>query len=232
MFGAREKKSSESPVFQTTQRWVPVEEIKDGVVKLKTGGYLKIIEITPVNFKLKSLHEQKAILMAYKSFLKACPFDMQIVVQSRRADTSPHTGRIKQFYGKETNSKVKEMMLDYINLVQNMSLRRKSISRRFFIIITYKPPADTVLKNVKYEDIIQDLHDKALKVKEYISKCGNSVVEYSQHSLRGTPQEDSEILNILYTYLNKRLSAIQNLENNPLSYVNQLAPTTEARELI
>lgn len=226
MFKGKKGRNIENTALMTTQRWVPVEDIRDGIVKLKTGDYVKIIEVMPVNFKLKSIQEQRAILLEYKSFLKACQFDMQIVVQSKRADTSSHTNRIKQFYSRENNIKVKEMMMDYINLVQNMSLRRKSISRRFFTVITYKPPADTALKNVKYEDIVQDLHDKALKVKEYLGKCGNTVVEYEEHSLEGTPMEDNEIANILYTYFNKRLAPIQNLENKPLTYVNDLAPTT------
>ena len=230
MFDKKKSKKIEKPAIATTQRWIPVEEIRDGVVKLKTESYIKIIEVIPVNFKLKSLNEQRAILMQYKSFLKACQFDMQIVVQSRRTDTSPHTEKIRQFYGKENNQKVQDMMLDYINLVQNMSLRRKSISRRFFIVITYRPPVDTSLKNVKYEDIIQDLHDKALKVKEYLSKCGNTIVEYDEHSLEGTPVEDNEMLNVLYTYLNKKLASMQNLDNKPLLYVNKLAPTTNIIE--
>jgi len=230
MLNRKKSQIIERPAIATTQRWIPVEDIRDGVVKLKTDDYIKMIEVIPVNFKLKSLNEQRAILMQYKSFLKACQFDMQIVVQSRRADTSTHTEKIRQFYGKENNEKVQDMMLDYINLVKNMSLRRKSISRRFFIVITYRPPADTSLKNVKYEDIIQDLHDKAIKIKEYLSKCGNAVVEYNEHSLEGTMVENNEILNVLYTYLNKRLAPIQNLNNKPLLYVNELAPTTNNAE--
>lgn len=214
----------------TVQKWVPVEDLKDGIVKLNTGDYIKIIEILPVNFKLKSIQEQKAILMGYKAFLKACRFDMQLVVQSRRADTTPHISRIKEFYNKENNSKVQEMMMDYINLVRNMSLRRKSISRRFFIVITYKPPADTPIKDIKYEDIVQDFHDKALKIKEYLNKCGNSVVEYEEHGQEGISLEDNQILNVLYTYLNKRLAPIQALENKPFEYVNCLAPTAIINE--
>ena len=230
MFKKRVSRDIDNQALLTTQKWVPVERIKDGVIKLKAGDYIKIIEVTPVNFKLKSLQEQRAILLEYKAFLKACQFDMQIVVQSKRADTSLHTDRIKQFYSKEANEKVKEMMIDYINLVQNMSLRRKSISRRFFIVVAFSPPADTALKNVRYEEIVQDLHDKALKVKEYLSKCGNTIVEYEDYPPDGVPLEDNEIINILYTYLNKRLSIIQNLENKPLAYVNELAPATNIKK--
>lgn len=220
-------KKKKDPILESTQKWMPIESIKDGIVKLKHEQYLKIIEVTPVNFKLKSKSEQKAILYEYKSFLKGCPFDMQIVVQSRRTDVSIHTKKIEEYYEKENNLKVREMMNDYISLVKTMSVKKKSISRRFFIVISYSPPAQASIKNVSYEEIYQDLTDKVLKVKQYLVKCQNQIIEYDDNTIDNSKLEDSEIINILYTYLNKNNSVIQNLDNRPLEYASYVSPCVE-----
>lgn len=37
----------------STQKWLPVKEFKDGVIVMKDGRYVKVIEVLPVNFYLK-----------------------------------------------------------------------------------------------------------------------------------------------------------------------------------
>ena len=71
--------------LKSIQKWIPIEEILEGgIVKLKQNKYLKIIQITPINFNLKSNLEKEAILNSYKIFLKTCDFDIQILIQSKK----------------------------------------------------------------------------------------------------------------------------------------------------
>ena len=57
--------------IKSVQEWLPFENILDnGIIKLKNSSYIKIIEIIPINFNLKSELEKEAILNSYKIFLK------------------------------------------------------------------------------------------------------------------------------------------------------------------
>lgn len=64
---------------KTIQQWMPIDYIlENGIIKLKNNKYIKILKITPINYNLKSDLEKSAILNSYKTFLKTCPFQMQI----------------------------------------------------------------------------------------------------------------------------------------------------------
>lgn len=71
--------------INSVQNWLPLEDIlEDGIIKLKNKTYVKIIEIIPINYNLKSNLEKEAILNSYKLFLKSCNFNIQILIQSRK----------------------------------------------------------------------------------------------------------------------------------------------------
>lgn len=192
-------------------KFINLKSIKNGIINLD-GSYIKIFEIDPINFNLKSVREQYDILYQYKVFLKSCNFDMQIVVQSRRSNISPHLNNINDFYYKEKSEKVKEMMSDYTNLVKDMSSKKKSISRRFFLITKYIPPADIKLDEINIEEVREDFTNKFLKVKQGLAKCGNSVREL----------DENEIINLLYTYLNKKTSVLQDLNGKLMEYLREV----------
>ena len=89
------------------QEWLPFEQILEGgVIKLKEEKYIKIIKIIPINYNLKSELEKEGILNSYKTFLKTCGFDIQILIQSNKEDLSKNILKIKEVVKKENNLKV------------------------------------------------------------------------------------------------------------------------------
>ena len=81
--------------FYSVQEWLPFEAIfENGIIKLKNSFYIKIIEIIPINYNLKSELEKEAILNSYKIFLKTCNFDFQILIQSNKENLDKHISNI------------------------------------------------------------------------------------------------------------------------------------------
>lgn len=75
--------------LESIQEWLPIVQIlENGIIKLKENNYIKIIKIIPVGYNLKSDLEKEAILNSYKTFLKTCNFDMQLIIQSNKEDLS------------------------------------------------------------------------------------------------------------------------------------------------
>ena len=87
----------------STQKWLPVKEFKDGVIVMKDGRYVKVIEVLPVNFYLKSETEQQNIIYYYASYLKIAPDNMQIRVLTQKADISTYLERLGGFLETENN---------------------------------------------------------------------------------------------------------------------------------
>lgn len=200
-FGSGKKKVSEEELVKTTvQNWQPIKDIKDGIVILKNGEYVKIIEVVPINFKLKSAADKKFLILNYRAFLKGCRFPMQISVQCRKADIDPHLNRIKALYKLEKNEDVKNLTQGYMRLVKSLSYGTKTaISRRFFLIFPYVTPPGK--KDEPFQEVVKQLKDKESKAKNFLEQCGNEIVD--------VPDETEYVANVLYTYLNKKTSEQQ-----------------------
>ena len=73
-----------------TQQFVPVKEIRNGIIVLKDGGYRGVLICSSVNFGLKSADEQHAITLGFQNFLNTLDFSIQIVINSRKMDLRPY----------------------------------------------------------------------------------------------------------------------------------------------
>ena len=180
---------------KTLQEWLPIQKIyDDGIVKTKDNRLIKIIKINPINYNLKSDLEKEAILNSYKIFLKTCNFDIQILIQSNKRDLTPHIKNIQKNISKKENKYLKEISKEYINYINKINLNRKSASKDFFIIISNK--INSKKDSFNSEEILKnDLKEKYFKIKECLSRSGNSVFELS------TKQE---IEKIFFSFLNTK----------------------------
>ena len=176
----------------SVQEWLPIQQIFDnGIIKLKNENYIKIIQIIPINFNLKSQLEKEAILNSYKIFLKTCNFNIQILIQSNKEDLSQHILQIKKNIQKKENKYLNELSENYIKFIQNLNHSKKSASKDFYLIISNENS-----ENFNSTEIIEnDLKEKYFKIKECLSRCGNDVIELS---------DKKEIIKIFYSLLNTR----------------------------
>ena len=125
--------------LKTVQNWMPFEKIlENGVIKLKNKSYIKILKISPINFNLKSFIEKEAILSSYKTFLKTCNFNIQILIQSNKENLSKHIENIKNNNLNEKEN-IKNVSKNYINFIREINQKRKSSSKNFYIIIKENP---------------------------------------------------------------------------------------------
>ena len=163
---------------KTLQEWLPIKEIdKKGVVKLKNNNLIKIIKVNPINYNLKSDLEKESILNSYKIFLKTCNFDIQILIQSNKEDLSHHINNIQKNISRKENKYLEKISKNYIQYINKINSERKSSSKDFYIIISYENKKNN---NIQTEELLKiDLKEKYFKIKECLSRTGNSVQEIS-----------------------------------------------------
>ena len=180
----------------STQQWIPIDTIlDDGIIKINNNKYIKILKIIPINYNLKSDLEKKAILNSYKIFLKTCNFDIQILIQSCKKNLKQHILNIQENINKEKNFYLKELANNYISYIENFNLSQKSSSKNFYIIISNENLKS--IDSIKSIEIIKnELKEKYFKIKECLSRCGNSVFEIN---------EKKEILDIYNSFFNNRI---------------------------
>ena len=71
---------------RATQDFLPIKEVRDGIVVLKDGELRAIVLANSVNLSLKSADEQRATIIQFQNFLNTLDFSVQISVQSRKLD--------------------------------------------------------------------------------------------------------------------------------------------------
>ncbi len=176
------------------QEWISFDEIlQKGIIKMKNETYIKIIKIIPINYNLKSELEKEAILNSYKTFLKTCNFDIQILIQSTKEDLSKHISKIKEKIKNENNLNLSKISNKYIEFINNLNHEKNSSSKNFYIIIKSK--------NKNSEEMqISELNENYLKIKECLSRCGNNVFEIISKE---------ELKNILFSFFNTRKSLLK-----------------------
>ena len=182
----------------SVQEWLPFKKILDnGIIKINNNTYIKILNIKPINYNLKSELEKEAILNSYKIFLKTCNFDIQILIQSNKENLSNHISKIN-IQKKLENKKINKISEKYINYINNLNLNKKSSNKLFYIILKNSINNE----NEKTEEIIIDeLNDNYYKIKECLARCGNIVKDVSNKD---------EIKNIIYSFINKRMYNSEN----------------------
>jgi len=175
-----------------TEDMIPVTEIKNGIIHLQDGRYVKILEVEPINFLLRSSREQRSIIASFASWLKISPVKLQVKVLTKKADISKHLNAISRDMERETNEKCRELQQDYYNLIETIG-SREAITRRFLLIFEYEPTFNN--RSTDYSEIVSTLETAARTAKQYFLHCDNIIVTHEN--------EDAFLMDILYTVFNR-----------------------------
>ncbi|MDQ3089730.1 MAG: hypothetical protein M3Q24_01075 [bacterium] len=121
----------------STQEFVPIKEVRDGILLLKDGGMRGIFLASSLNFALKSEDERTAILFQFQDFLNSLDFTVQIVVQSRKLDIRPYLALLEEQVKKQTNSLMRIQTGEYIEFIRNFAENTNIMTKHFFIVVPY-----------------------------------------------------------------------------------------------
>ena len=176
--------------------YVPVERITNGVIYTRDHRYVKIVEVIPVNFLLRSAQEQRSIIYSFISYLKIAPVKVQFKVLTKRADIDRHVTAVRKELERETDPHCRMLQEDYLRLIYQLG-SREAITRRFFLIFEYEPLPGT-RRGDEETEAIASLQTAARSAANYLRQCGNSVVRHED--------EDEATAEILYHVLCRRES--------------------------
>src|SRR3989339_1194755 len=124
---------------KATQEFVPIKEVRDGIVVLKDGSMRGIVLSSSVNFSLKSEDERNAIIMQFQDFLNSLDFVVQICVESRRLDIRPYIALLEERYKEQVNDLMKIQTQEYIGFVKKFTEDNNIMTKSFFVIVSYDP---------------------------------------------------------------------------------------------
>lgn len=129
-------------VGRASQDFLPIKEIRDGVVLLRNGEMRVVLMVSSVNFALKSDDEQTAILLQFQNFLNSLDFHIQFFVESRRLDIRPYLRTLETRLIEQANDLLKIQTREYIEFIRKFTESVDIMSKSFFVVVPYDPPVN------------------------------------------------------------------------------------------
>jgi len=176
--------------------YLPITQIKDGIIHTKDGRFVKVVEIVPINFLLRSEREQRNIIYSFISYLKISPVKLQLKVLTKRADINKHLDKVYEEIAAETDPRCKALQEDYARLIHRLG-SKEAITRRFLLVFEHEPFGGLRRGNQEAE-AITELQTAVRNAKTFLAQCGNEVLV--------PDNEDEAVTEILYNLLNRRSS--------------------------
>ncbi|MFA6338535.1 MAG: hypothetical protein WCW87_00515 [Candidatus Paceibacterota bacterium] len=132
---------------KATQDFIPMKEIRDGIVVLKDGSLRAIVMTSSLNFALKSEDEQNAIILQFQNFLNSVNFSIQIFAESRKLDIRPYIALLENRLKDQVSDLMKIQTGEYIEFIRTFTESTNIMTKSFFIVIPYSPAILNIKKS-------------------------------------------------------------------------------------
>ena len=191
---AKRKEGKRKPKkLSFTQDFIPIKNLEHGIIETTDGRYIKILEIEPINFMLRSEEEQYEIICSFASWLKISPVHLQFKSITRKADSDKHIAMLRKETETEESEQCKKLSEGYIRLIKDVG-SREALTRRFFLIFRYEELRRN--ENSDYGQICSTLLTAEQNARAYFMQCGHNILQ---------PKDpDEATAEILYMFFNRR----------------------------
>jgi len=177
---------------KATQDFVPIKEVREGILLLKDGGLRAVILANSVNLSLKSGEEQKATIMQFQNFLNTIDFPVQINVQSRRLDIRPYLLLLENRMKVQNEPLLKLQTKEYQEFIKNFTESVSIMTKSFFIVVPYtekgSAPSNTTIfsrffkkknkeemkldEKIDFEEKRSQLEQRVSVIQQGLNRCG------------------------------------------------------------
>lgn len=196
--------------YKSTQQFVDIEEIRDGVVVLKNGGLRRILLVSGINFELKSEEEQNIITYAYQNFLNTIGFSVQFVIHSRKINIEDYLNKLSEKREKEENDLLKNQISEYTEFIRSFVEMNAVMAKTFFCIVPYdsiqiSKAGQNLVSSLKFweknkkEPGKEDISQKIMQINQRTEQVIDGL---SQIGLRSIALNNEELIELFYNLYN------------------------------
>ena len=179
---------------KAAQDFVPIKEVRNGIVILKDGSLRALLMASSINLALKSQDEQQAIIGQFQNFLNSLEFTAQFFVESRDLDIRPYIALLEARYTQELDDLMRIQIREYIAFIKDFTERANIMSKNFFIVVPYDPAfasrgggiasvfsgssaAATAISDAQFEQYRTQLEQRISVVEQGLVRTGVRVVQ-------------------------------------------------------
>ena len=200
MFALQKSRSKTSSRSQ-----IAIKGVRDGILMLPGNQYRAVLQVSSLNFELKSEEEQDAIIDTYESFLNSVGSSLQVLIRTREIDMDKYLEDLTQRLDGEAEPVYRKQLKNYDEFIRSLITTNKILTRHFYIIVPYYVSGKTEFELVQEQ----------LNLKLDIATKG--MLRIGMH----TKQLGSlEILDLFYSFYSPVQSKIQPLTEQTLQLIH------------
>lgn len=139
MFNKKKEQQNTQQHFESTQKYLEIDQVKDDTIFLKDGSLRAVFMVSSVNMELRSDQESMSIISGYQSALNSLDFPIQIIVQSRRVDLTSYMATLDESASKQTIPLLKDQTYEYLAFLKQILANVNVMDKRFLIVAPYYP---------------------------------------------------------------------------------------------
>jgi hypothetical protein len=197
------------PDSRPSQSFVPVKEVRNGIIVLKQGGYRGVLMCSSTNFALKSPDEQKAIIGGFQNFLNTLDFSAEIVIHSRKMDIRPYLAMLAEREAAQQTDLMKVQVREYAQFVRNFIEGADIMTKLFYVIVPYDSGAAVAVggglplfggqKASPAQGLSQSFEQSKAQLEQRMALVASGLMNTG---IRAVPLGTEEIIELLYRSFN------------------------------
>lgn len=218
------KQSKKDNSNASTQRFLPIAEIKNNTVVLKNGGLRSVLQTTSVNFNLKSEEEQNALIYSYQSFLNTLDFPVQIIIRSKKLDIDKYIENLRKIGENQTDQLMQRQTEEYTDYISKLVEYADIMEKKFYVVIPVDAPSTPALgfwekfwENIHPQDTLPKLIAREREFatrKKLLTQRTNIVRQGLENcNLRVAELNTQELIELMYQVYNPLTAREQKLSD-------------------
>ncbi len=216
----------------SAQKYLDLSEIREDLVLLKDGTLRGVLAVSSINFALKSVDEQNAIVQAYMQFLNGLDFPIQVIIQSRKMNIDGYLRQLDENEKGPGSDLLKGQIRDYKEFIKQLVKMGDIMQKRFFVVVPFNPMGQKVAGQKSFSDRLSDIfsprvgiklsEERFQKYKFELSLRLNQIISgLSSMSLNAVQLDTQSLIELYYTVYNPEL-----FEHQRLASLNELQVQT------
>lgn len=200
MFALQKSRSKTSARNQ-----IAIKGVRDGILMLPHNEYRAVLQVSSLNFELRSEEEQDAIIDTYESFLNSVGSSLQILIRTREIDMDKYLEDLALRLEDETEDIYRKQLKNYDEFIRSLIHSNKILTRNFYVVVPYRATG-----KADFELVQEQLNLKLDIIAKGMTRIGMHTKELSS----------LEILDLFYSFYSPVQAKIQPLTEQALQLIH------------
>lgn len=194
-----------SKTKSSSRNQIAIKGVRDGVLMLPDNQYRVVLQVSALNFELKSEQEQDAIIDTYENFLNSLGTNLQILIRTREIDMDKYLEDLTERLKDENEAIYQKQLKNYDEFIRSLIANNKILTRHFYLIIPY-----VASSKADFELVQEQLNLKTDIVSKGMTRLGMHARQLSS----------LEVLDLFYSFYNPVQAKIQPLTEQALQLIH------------